>query len=124
RKESWRRALERNREPTSSLNREFYRLPSEGRQGSIARFHSDAPAREMEGERSILSRAGLAAAIAAAAVLGGCPLGPDFKRPAAPDVDGYTPEPLAPHTASATVAGGAAQNFIAGKDIPGAWWDL
>ena len=78
------------------------------------------------GERSILSRAGLVAAIAVSglAALGGCTLGPDFKRPAAPDIDGYTPEPLAPHTASAAVPGGAAQNFMVGKDIPGAWWDL
>jgi len=51
-------------------------------------------------------------------------VGPDFQRPAAPDVEGYTAEPLGAHTASADVAGGAQQSFLAGKDIPGEWWAL
>jgi NodT family efflux transporter outer membrane factor (OMF) lipoprotein len=71
-----------------------------------------------------LSRAGLVAAIAAAIALSGCMVGPDFQRPAPPDVEGYTTEPLAEHTASAAVAGGAPQNFLADKDIPGEWWAL
>jgi NodT family efflux transporter outer membrane factor (OMF) lipoprotein len=63
-------------------------------------------------------------AASAVALLGGCAVGPDFVKPAAPDVPGYTPEPLAGETASAAVADGAAQRFVAGLDIPGQWWRL
>ena len=61
---------------------------------------------------------------AAAALPAGCAVGPDFLRPAAPPVAGYTPEPLAEKTASADVAGGEAQRFVQGLDIPGQWWTL
>jgi len=57
-------------------------------------------------------------------LLAGCAVGPDFHRPAAPGVEGYTPEPLAEQTASADVAGGEAQRFIRDMDIPGQWWTL
>jgi len=59
-----------------------------------------------------------------AALLGACAVGPDFERPASPDVDRYTPEPLAQQTSSADVAGGAAQRFVQGLDIPRQWWSL
>jgi NodT family efflux transporter outer membrane factor (OMF) lipoprotein len=58
------------------------------------------------------------------ALLGACAVGPDFERPASPDVDRYTPEPLAQQTSSADVAGGAAQRFVQGLDIPRQWWSL
>jgi outer membrane protein TolC len=57
-------------------------------------------------------------------MVAGCAVGPDFKRPAAPDVTGYTPEPLAAQTASAKVQGGDAQRFLSDRDIPGEWWTL
>ena len=53
-----------------------------------------------------------------------CAVGPDFARPAAPQVAGYTPEPLAQETASSDVAGGEAQRFVQALDIPGQWWTL
>ncbi len=56
--------------------------------------------------------------------LAGCSVGPDFLRPKAPDTAGYTADRLAPTTASADVAGGAAQHFVEAKDIPGQWWTL
>ncbi|MGA3305391.1 MAG: efflux transporter outer membrane subunit [Stellaceae bacterium] len=62
--------------------------------------------------------------VAAALLLAACAVGPDFERPAAPAVSGYTPENLAPDTAAADIAGGAAQHFAAGQDIPGEWWTL
>jgi NodT family efflux transporter outer membrane factor (OMF) lipoprotein len=62
--------------------------------------------------------------LTAALFLSGCAVGPDFTRPAAPEVEGYTPEPLAQQTASTDVAGGAAQRFVQGLDIPGQWWTL
>jgi NodT family efflux transporter outer membrane factor (OMF) lipoprotein len=60
----------------------------------------------------------------AAALLGGCTVGPDFLRPAAPPVDGYTSEPLPAQTAAADVAAGEAQRFVRELDIPGQWWTL
>ena len=62
--------------------------------------------------------------LAAALLLASCAVGPDFERPAAPAVSGYTPEPLAPQTAASDVAGGAAQRFVPGREIPGEWWTL
>jgi NodT family efflux transporter outer membrane factor (OMF) lipoprotein len=56
--------------------------------------------------------------------LTGCTVGPDFERPAAPDVEGYTPEPLAAKTASAEVTGGEEQRLVQDLDIPGQWWTL
>jgi NodT family efflux transporter outer membrane factor (OMF) lipoprotein len=61
---------------------------------------------------------------AALVLLGGCAVGPDFTRPAAPAVDRYSKEKLPAKTGSATVPGGGAQRFVAGRDIPGEWWTL
>jgi NodT family efflux transporter outer membrane factor (OMF) lipoprotein len=58
------------------------------------------------------------------ALLAGCAVGPDFKTPAAPAGKGYVPEALPPTTANSAAAGGEAQRFIAGLDIPGQWWTL
>jgi len=70
-------------------------------------------------------RSSRALAIATTALLGSaCAVGPDFERPAAPDVGGYTSAPLAQQTASAEVKGGEAQHFVQALDIPGQWWTL
>jgi NodT family efflux transporter outer membrane factor (OMF) lipoprotein len=61
---------------------------------------------------------------AAGILLGACAVGPDFERPKAPGVGGYTPEPLASPSSSAGVAAGEAQRFVQGLDIPGRWWTL
>jgi NodT family efflux transporter outer membrane factor (OMF) lipoprotein len=61
---------------------------------------------------------------AAFAVLSGCAVGPDFKRPAAPAVPGYTPEPLAMQTSASDAPGGAAQHLATDLDIPGQWWQV
>jgi NodT family efflux transporter outer membrane factor (OMF) lipoprotein len=68
--------------------------------------------------------AGAAAAIALVMLVSGCAVGPDFMRPSAPDVAGYSPTPLPKETASAKTAGGAAQNLVRGRDIPAEWWNL
>jgi NodT family efflux transporter outer membrane factor (OMF) lipoprotein len=69
-------------------------------------------------------RAAFGASIALA--LAGCALGPDFKSPGPPVVANvtspYTPVPLPDQTASAPGAGGAAQRFVSGQDIPALWW--
>jgi len=60
---------------------------------------------------------------AAAVAVCGCAVGPDFQRPRAPDVAGYTAEPPAP-TAAAETRGGQGQRFVRELDIPGQWWTL
>ena len=49
-------------------------------------------------------------------------VGPNFHRPAPPQVDRYTTEALPPETASAKGPGGAAQRFLAEDDVPRDWW--
>jgi NodT family efflux transporter outer membrane factor (OMF) lipoprotein len=55
---------------------------------------------------------------------GGCTVGPDFHRPAAPEVTGYTAGALPAETTSAAMPGGAPQHFAVGRDMPGEWWAL
>jgi NodT family efflux transporter outer membrane factor (OMF) lipoprotein len=60
---------------------------------------------------------------AAAMLVSGCAVGPDFEHPPPPEVSRYTLEPLAPRTtATPDVRDGQAQHFINGRDIPGDWW--
>src|SRR5206468_8740681 len=60
-----------------------------------------------------------------ASLLGGCVVGPNFKPPAPPNVAGYTATPLPAATvATPGVAGGEAQRFVSGADIPADWWTL
>jgi NodT family efflux transporter outer membrane factor (OMF) lipoprotein len=66
---------------------------------------------------------GLRAALACLPIAG-CVVGPDFKKPAAPAVSDYTAHPLTATTASPGVAGGEAQNFDRGAEIPADWWTL
>jgi NodT family efflux transporter outer membrane factor (OMF) lipoprotein len=54
----------------------------------------------------------------------GCAVGPDFKKPAPPEVAGYTSGPLSATSRTANIAGGEAQRFVEGLDIPGEWWAL
>jgi NodT family efflux transporter outer membrane factor (OMF) lipoprotein len=60
----------------------------------------------------------------AAALLAGCAVGPNFEKPAAPEVSGYTPSPPAATSGAANVSGGEPQRFLSGEDIPGEWWTL
>ena len=66
----------------------------------------------------------IALPLAASMLLAACAVGPDFKVPSAPNVSGYTPEPLATATVSAATSGGAAQRFDRTRDLPGQWWTL
>ena len=65
-----------------------------------------------------------AAPMAATLLLAACAVGPDFKTPAAPGVDGYTSRPVAATVATPHVAGGLAQHLAPGADVPGDWWTL
>jgi NodT family efflux transporter outer membrane factor (OMF) lipoprotein len=61
--------------------------------------------------------------IAAALILTGCTVGPDFKKPAPPEVSGYTSQTLG-KTESTDVPGGNAQTFTQGADLVADWWAL
>lgn len=54
----------------------------------------------------------------------GCKVGPNYNPPTAPQVTGYTPTPVTTTTATPNVAGGEAQRFTPGQDIPGEWWTV
>jgi NodT family efflux transporter outer membrane factor (OMF) lipoprotein len=54
----------------------------------------------------------------------GCTVGPDFKKPAAPEVSCYTPTLLETTESVTNVPGGESQRFVEGEDIPGEWWKL
>ncbi|MDD2724332.1 MAG: efflux transporter outer membrane subunit [Methylovulum sp.] len=53
--------------------------------------------------------------LAASLMTASCTMGPDFTRPAAPEVKSYTPNAEAEHTVKA---------LQPGKDLPGQWWTL
>jgi NodT family efflux transporter outer membrane factor (OMF) lipoprotein len=56
-------------------------------------------------------------------LLTGCAVGPDFKKPAAPQVADYTSHP-ASSTVATDVPGGDMQRFVKGSDIAADWWTL
>ena len=99
---------------------------------------------------AVMHAAGLLSACGAVVALSACAVGPNFKRPAAPDASNYGSASVPQGTASADssaadnigvpqvtasadasaaagateVPGGHAQRLVAGMDIPGQWWTL
>jgi NodT family efflux transporter outer membrane factor (OMF) lipoprotein len=74
-----------------------------------------------------LTKCGTAAKIRDYAGLGACVwlcacVGPNFHRPAPPQVDRYTAEALPPETGSTKGPGGAAQRFLVDGEVPRDWW--
>src|ERR1035437_7436124 len=58
-------------------------------------------------------------------VIAGCAVGPDFKRPNAPNANGYAPtNAIIESTAYAPVLAGESQRFNTTADIPFDWWTL
>lgn len=55
--------------------------------------------------------------------LSGCSLGPDFKRPAGPEINNLVTQDQAVQIAAGSSSGNG-QTLLAGKDIPGQWWYL
>ena len=74
--------------------------------------------------RILKSLAAAAPLILAFLAVAGCAVGPNFKRPAPPLAQSYTAEPLQSVPGATNVAGGEAQQFVAGLEIPGQWWAL
>ncbi|MEO7205978.1 MAG: efflux transporter outer membrane subunit [Steroidobacteraceae bacterium] len=58
------------------------------------------------------------------ALLAGCAVGPNFKRPAAPDVNDYVATPLSTTTSTPNAVAGESQRFASGADIAADWWTL
>jgi NodT family efflux transporter outer membrane factor (OMF) lipoprotein len=59
-----------------------------------------------------------------AAVVAGCTVGPDFRRPDPPDANRYTETAQPTETVAAPGPAGASQRLAAGQDIPAQWWAL
>jgi NodT family efflux transporter outer membrane factor (OMF) lipoprotein len=57
-------------------------------------------------------------------LLAGCAVGPNFKKPAAPEVSDYVPTPLSTTSGTADTVAGEAQHFANGADIAADWWTL
>jgi outer membrane protein TolC len=77
--------------------------------------------------KKLLPKRVLAGACIAAVTgwLAACAVGPNFKAPAAPGNAGFVPPGRMPAATTATeTAGGQAQRFVDGMDIPGQWWTL
>jgi len=70
--------------------------------------------------RGALRIAAAAPGLAAAALLASCAVGPDFRSPAPPKVQGYVPG-TPPRQITADQE---SQRLIEGMDIPGQWWTL
>jgi NodT family efflux transporter outer membrane factor (OMF) lipoprotein len=60
----------------------------------------------------------------AVGMLSACAVGPDFLVPAPPPIESYTPEGRLATTVATEGAGGNAQKFQIGRDIPGEWWKV
>jgi NodT family efflux transporter outer membrane factor (OMF) lipoprotein len=76
--------------------------------------------RKKRGANSALGLLAISALLASI----GCAVGPNYKRPAAPNVPGYTPSLPTTTSSSPTTPAGEAQAFAQGRDIPGDWWTL
>jgi len=61
---------------------------------------------------------------AGVALLSGCAVGPEFRRPATPAVISYARPSLAAKTASSEVAGGEEQRFVPDQQLSYQWWAL
>ena len=102
-----------------------------------ARIAADIPMQDLPayGKRNACQRRRLRSptlravhCLLAGVALAGCAaVGPGFKRPEAPAAASgnlYTATPLPERTAEALVAGGQAQQWTPGADIPAQWWTL
>lgn len=83
---------------------------------------SPLPVAPSRSPRGLAAGASRTLALLVGLALAGCAVGPDYRRPVAPAVDRYTAQALPATTATAQTAGGDAQRFLHGRDVPGRWW--
>ncbi len=62
--------------------------------------------------------------VAALPFLAACAVGPDFKEPESPPIASYGENGMPKETVGATTSHGGVQRFLAGGDVPAAWWTL
>lgn len=62
--------------------------------------------------------------LAAASMVGGCAVGPDFKKPEAPNVSRYTAAPMPAALTGSPGIAGQTQRFVNGSDVTADWWTL
>ncbi|HVH84337.1 MAG TPA: efflux transporter outer membrane subunit, partial [Steroidobacteraceae bacterium] len=60
---------------------------------------------------------------AAATLLAGCAMGPEFRRPNPPAAVEYTADGQPESTVAADGEAGAAQRFVTGAELPARWWE-
>jgi NodT family efflux transporter outer membrane factor (OMF) lipoprotein len=100
-----------NVEPANSFAR------SQNHRNDATKTNVSSPAKQ--------SAARVSPLIASLALLAsGCAVGPNFVKPAAPDVREYTASPLSTTVSSPNLAGGAAQRFANGGSVSADWWTL
>ncbi len=63
-------------------------------------------------------------ALALAALLAGCAVGPDYTRPPPPAVTRFTPERLPVQLVADRTGANPTQTLVEDRDIPGDWWAL
>ncbi len=68
-----------------------------------------------------MRRTGPCVTLLVVALLAGCTVGPDYRRPVLPAAAAYAP---ADRAAKQNPLDGAAQHLVSGLDIPGQWWTL
>jgi len=57
-------------------------------------------------------------------LVAGCAVGPNFKKPAPPDIVDYTAHPVSTTASTPNLSGGEAQRFAKGVDVAADWWTL
>ncbi|GJD81408.1 histidine kinase [Methylobacterium gregans] len=98
--------------------------------GQVAKVGAGGAMVAGSGRRARIASRLLAGALGAGLCAGvsACAVGPNFVPPEDPPVTRYTKEPLRNPSAADAIAtrqgGSADQSFVAGADIPGAWWKL
>ncbi len=73
---------------------------------------------------SCISQWKLTVVSAIALLTAGCAVGPNFQRPTAPGVRGYTSRPLPAQVPAAEASGVPSQQWVQNMDIPAQWWTL
>jgi NodT family efflux transporter outer membrane factor (OMF) lipoprotein len=90
----------------------------------VANLENPVTLRSFAPDRAASRRLRVALLVAICTLTADCAVGPDFQKPAPPDVAAYTPQPLSTTVAAPNVTGGEAQRFVAGGEISGDWWTL
>jgi NodT family efflux transporter outer membrane factor (OMF) lipoprotein len=106
-------------------SRPFCALPASGRTADKAGRNGRGISVPELGSNAAAPRPTRALLAAGTALcLAGCAVGPDFHRPAAPSIHGYTAQILPVATPAVFTTNRHEQTFHPGLDVAGAWWGL